>query len=258
MNPFFQKRTKPLIIAHRGASADAPENTLAAFREAIRQKADAIELDVQLTRDKQLVLMHDFTLNRTTSGRGLVTTKTLQEIKNLDAGIKFNNRFRNEKIPTLDEILMAFKTKINYVVELKINHTNPAFFAKQVYSTVANHNLTGQTLFLSFDPRLLTEIKKINSQAKTCWAFVPIFGWVPSSKLVSRFDALAIASKRAQPGYISRLHQLGKPINVWAGRGEIENFQAELHMGTNFITTNHPALLRNNCANPLAPPRHTT
>lgn len=244
MHAFFKERKTPMIIAHRGASADAPENTLAAFREAIRQKADAIELDVQMTKDKKLVIMHDLTLNRTTNGKGLVASKSLREIKKLDAGAKFDPRFRGERIPTLDEVFATFGKKINYVVELKFYRLNPGRFAERVYDTVANHGLVNQTLFLSFDHRLLIDIEKNNAAAKTCWAFVPFFGWTPPGWLVSRFDALAVASRRAKSGYTDRLHELGKPVDLWAGRGEDEDYQDELRAGAEFITTNHPAELR--------------
>ena len=78
--------SRPLVIAHRGASAEAPENTIAAFELAVQQGADAIELDVHLSRDDQLVVIHDFTLERTTDGAGPVRDRSVQELKRLDAG----------------------------------------------------------------------------------------------------------------------------------------------------------------------------
>ena len=86
MNLFLQPRSHPLVIAHRGSSAYAPENTLAAFQLAAEQGADAIELDVDLTRDGQVVVMHDATIDRTTDGHGRVGDLTLEEIRRADAG----------------------------------------------------------------------------------------------------------------------------------------------------------------------------
>lgn len=242
MNAFFRKHSEPMIIAHRGASADAPENTLAAFREAIRQKADAIELDVQLSRDNKLIVMHDPWLNRTTDGRGLVYQKTLNEIKSLDAGIKFSQSYRGQRVPTLDEVLETFGKKTNYVIELKFYRLKTARFARMVYDAVASRGLLDNTMFLSFDYRLLVDIEKNNSAAKTCWAFIPLFGWKPAGWMVARFDALAIASRRASRSYTNRLHKLGKPVNLWTGSKE--NYSTEINSRSDFITTNHPAELR--------------
>lgn len=244
MNAFLRERQHPMIIAHRGASADAPENTLAAFREAIRQKADAIELDVQQTLDKKLVIFHDPWVSRTTNGKGLLRNKTLREIKTLDAGSWFDPKFRGERVPTLDEVLKNFGETTNYVIELKFYRANPGRFARRVYDAVASRGLLERTLFLSFDPRLLMQIEKNNSAAKTCWAFIPILGWRPPGWLISRFDALAIASRQASPRYTDKLHALGKPVDLWAMVGKDEDYRAELKAHADFITTNHPAELR--------------
>lgn len=242
MNVFLRARTEPMIIAHRGASADAPENTMAAFREAVRQKADAIEMDVQLTADNELVIMHDPTLGRTTDGHGLVHQKTLQAIKSLDAGKKFSKKFTNEPIPTLDEVLDSFGKQTNYVIELKFYRFTVGSLAKQVLEAVESRHLLEHVLFLSFDPRLLKAVKKLNAKAKTCWAFIPILDWRPSARSAARFDALAIASRHANADYTDRLHQLGKPVNLWTGSKE--NYATEISAKTEFITTNHPARLR--------------
>ena len=107
------------ICAHRGASNSHPENTLAAFREAIRLGVQMIEFDVALTRDKQLVLMHDETIDRTTNGKGPVSGKTLAELKKLDAGSWKDKQFQNERIPTLDEALAVMPENIWLNVHLK-------------------------------------------------------------------------------------------------------------------------------------------
>jgi len=107
------------ICAHRGASNSHPENTLDAFREAIRLGVQMIEFDVALTRDKQLVLMHDETIDRTTNGKGPVSGKTLAELKKLDAGSWKDKQFQNERIPTLDEALAVIPENIWLNVHLK-------------------------------------------------------------------------------------------------------------------------------------------
>src|SRR5262245_679720 len=106
-----------LVIAHRGASGTCPENTLAAFRRAVEVGADMIELDVQLTRDDAVVVMHDWTLDRTTDGSGAVGERALDELRPLDAGRWFAPEFAGERVPTLAAVLDAVPIPIN--VELK-------------------------------------------------------------------------------------------------------------------------------------------
>src|SRR5439155_1600574 len=110
-------RVPPLIIAHRGASGTCPENTLVAFARAAALGAHMIELDVQLTRDGAVVVMHDWTLERTTDGSGAVCDRTLAEIRGLDAGAWFGSAFRGTRVPTLAEVLAAVGLPVN--VELK-------------------------------------------------------------------------------------------------------------------------------------------
>ena len=111
--------TRPLRFAHRGASARAPENTLAAFREAVRLGADAVECDVHLSRDGVPVILHDDTVDRTTDGRGAVARLTLAEIRRLDAGAWFASRFRGERVPTLEETLDFARGRCGLNLEIK-------------------------------------------------------------------------------------------------------------------------------------------
>ena len=107
------------IIAHRGASAERPECTLAAIRRAIAVKATATEVDVRTSKDGHLVILHDKTLDRTTNGKGDVSQKTLAELKALDAGSWFDKQYRNERIPTLREVLKECRGKIDVLLDLK-------------------------------------------------------------------------------------------------------------------------------------------
>ena len=108
------------VIAHRGASADAPENTLAAFRLAAEAGATWVEFDVKLSRDGHCILMHDDLLNRTTDGRGEVAQYDLDELRKLDAGSWFNRRFRAERIPTLTETLaLCIERDLDINLEIK-------------------------------------------------------------------------------------------------------------------------------------------
>ncbi len=108
-----------VIIAHRGSSGSAPENTLAAFRLAVKAGVDMIELDVRLTADRHLVVFHDRRLGRTVQGSGPVWTKTLAELRALDAGSWFGSRFRGENMPTLQEVFLAVPRTVGINVEVK-------------------------------------------------------------------------------------------------------------------------------------------
>ena len=110
---------RPLRVAHRGASARAPENTLAAFREAVRLGANAIELDVHLSADGVPVVIHDDTVDRTTNGRGAVAAIAARDLRRLDAGAWFSSRFRGERVPTLEEALEFARGRCGLNIEIK-------------------------------------------------------------------------------------------------------------------------------------------
>ena len=119
-DPFASHDNRPiLIIAHRGVKKFAPENTLPAIEKAIKMKLDYVELDVRTTKDGQLVLMHDASVDRTTNGRGNVRDLTLNEIKKLDAGIRFSPNFKNTRVPSFDEVLQTINGRINVYLDWK-------------------------------------------------------------------------------------------------------------------------------------------
>lgn len=111
--------SKPLVIGHRGASGIAPENTLAAFKEALGQGVNMVELDVHLTKDDQIVVCHDQTIDRTTNGAGTIREMTLEEVQSFDAGSWFGEAFKGEKIPTLEEVINLFPEDVWINVEVK-------------------------------------------------------------------------------------------------------------------------------------------
>jgi glycerophosphoryl diester phosphodiesterase len=153
---------RPLIIAHRGYRARYPENTLAAFEAAIDAGADMIELDVLLTKDRKIVVIHDESLDRTTSGQGPVSDHTLSELKALDAGDWFDSRFREERLPTLEEVLEMVAGRIPINIEIKRSayepHHPPDAIEKQIAELVARKNARENVLISSFDWRVLERL----------------------------------------------------------------------------------------------------
>jgi glycerophosphoryl diester phosphodiesterase len=159
---------KPLIIAHRGASRQAPENTMAAFQRALELGAGGIELDVQLTADGCLVVIHDEMLDRTSNGKGPVKEKTLEELKRLDFGSWFSPEFRDERIPTLEEVLWLLSGWDGLLnIEIK---NGPVFYPgieKAVADAVLKYNRTNRTIVSSFNHYSLVQIRKYEPEIKT-------------------------------------------------------------------------------------------
>jgi glycerophosphoryl diester phosphodiesterase len=117
-------------VAHRGASGHARENTMVAYHKGVEMKADYIEIDVQMTKDGELIVIHDITVNRTTDGTGYVGDLTFEEIRQLDAGSWFGEDFAGEKMPTFEEILDAFRDKVGILIELKVPELYPGIEEK--------------------------------------------------------------------------------------------------------------------------------
>lgn len=156
------------VIAHRGASGTTPENTLAAFQRAADLGAGFIETDLQLSKDMRLVAIHDETLDRTTNGRGAISAKTLDELRQLDAGAWFENHhdtqqrkaFKGERIPTLDEVL-AFgrRQDIGLYLELKASGAGAADHV--LVAGLRGSGEIGRSVVISFDAKALARLREI-------------------------------------------------------------------------------------------------
>ncbi len=157
----FSQLPLPTLFAHRGASAHAPENTLASFELALSQHADAIELDAKLTADGEVVVIHDQTVERTTDGSGRVSQMTLAQLRELDAGSFFDIAFRGEKIPTLAEVfeLVGQKTFIN--VELTNYASLLDDLPPKVCALITRYGVESRVMFSSFNPVALLKAHRI-------------------------------------------------------------------------------------------------
>lgn len=158
----------PVIIAHRGASRQAPENTMAAFKRALELGAGGIELDVHLSADGHLMVTHDEQLDRTSNGKGMVRDKTFAELRSLDFGSWFSPEFKDEKIPELEEVLQLIAGWDGLLnIEIK---NGPIFYPgieKAVANAIGKYRLTHRTIISSFNHYSLVEIRKINPEIKT-------------------------------------------------------------------------------------------
>jgi glycerophosphoryl diester phosphodiesterase len=155
-----------LVIAHRGASGHAPENTLAAFKRAIALGATFIETDLQLTRDSRLVAMHDATVNRTTNGQGKVHDLTLMELRRLDAGSWFGSEFAGERIPTMDDIL-GFSKKHDVVFYLELKPGGSWGGEHALVGALRESGEIPRAVVISFDADILARLRKIEPTLMT-------------------------------------------------------------------------------------------
>ncbi len=163
MSPFIN-------YAHRGASAVAPENTLAAFMEALNQGADGIECDIQITRDGIPVVIHDESLARTTNGFGLVSQHTFAELQALDAGSWFHMKYAGSKIPALEEVLHWIGTNnLRLNIELKPSLDETKKLEQRVLSLIHHYKMNERTVISSYDARLLHSIRKISKLVETAY-----------------------------------------------------------------------------------------
>ncbi len=152
-----------MAVAHRGFSGAAPENSLAAFRKAIEIGSDMIELDIHLSSDGRIMVIHDETLERTTNGRGRVADLSFEELKRLDAGSKFGPQFSAERIPALEEVLALAKGRVPVNIEIK----NPSHgkysitrLTERAVAEVKKAGMSDRVVFSSFNPASLEWIKK--------------------------------------------------------------------------------------------------
>jgi glycerophosphoryl diester phosphodiesterase len=231
-------------IAHRGASAYAPENTIAAFDKAVEMKADYIEIDVQRSKDGKLVVIHDTTVDRTTDGSGKVGNLTFKELRNLDAGSWKSKQFAGAQIPTFDEILDRYHGKIGILIELKAPELYPGI-EENIAGKLKERNLdkpqNEKIIVQSFNHN---SMKKMNELLPK----VPI-GVLTSSSADTTEQALQEFSTYADyfnpsygivtPDLVNQVHSLGMKIGSWTVRSqEAANFL--LNVGVDAIITDYP------------------
>jgi len=164
----FHSLPRQLLIAHRGYKAKYPENTMAAFKAAMVIGSPMIELDVTLSRDRKIVVIHDETLDRTTNGRGDVREHAFSELRSLDAGSWFSPEFKGEKLPSLDEVFDLCAGKILVNVEIKTEaHEDPMpedGIEIQVLEKIRGYSMTDSVIISSFKEDVIRRISMMNGE----------------------------------------------------------------------------------------------
>jgi glycerophosphoryl diester phosphodiesterase len=243
----FLEVNPPLIIAHRGSSLHAPENTLAAFDLALRHGADAIELDAKLSKDGYVLVIHDQTVDRTTSASGKVSDMTLEKLKKLDAGSHFDITFQGEPIPTLDEVFETVGKQIIVNVELTNLSTPFDSLPEKVAEIILRHNLAHNTLVSSFNPLALRKIKY--HLPETPIGLLVLHGFIGKpflgrlGRIIVPYHTLHPETGAVTPQLVKRTHQLGRRIFVYTVN-QVNDMQRLFIMGVDGIFTDDPLLAR--------------
>jgi glycerophosphoryl diester phosphodiesterase len=247
-----QKNHKPMIIAHRGASAYAPENTLAAFKLAVKTGADAVELDVYQTKDQRLVVLHDKTLNRTTNGSGNVSDFTLDELKELDAGSWFDPKFKGEKIPALEEVIDALPDTTIIIIELKEgSHQSPGI-EEDVIEIIRRNKIADRVILKSFNQEVLQRLRKSAPEIPLCYVYafrLPFLGIVVD-KGISFGSIFKINVEYLQPhrlllsrSFVEKAHECGYKVISW-GVNSPNQIMKAIDYGVDGIETDYPNRVR--------------
>lgn len=240
----FDELPRPVIFAHRGASAYAPENTLASFELALRQGTDAIELDAKLTRDDQVVVIHDQTVDRTTEGSGRVKELTLAEMRKLDAGSHFDVAFKGEPVPTLDEVFKAVGQLTYINVELTNYSSVTDKLPEKVAMLVRKHKLARRVIFSSFNPIALIRIRRLVPEAPVGLLALPgkSGAWARGfpGRLIG-YHALHPEHNDVTPTLVKNAHRRGHRVFTYTVNRE-EDMRRLLGMEVDGIFTDDPVL----------------
>lgn len=234
-------RTAPQIIAHRGASAEAPENTLAAYRRALAIGVHGVELDVHLTADGEPVIIHDHMLDRTTDGHGPVGARTLTELRALDAGRWFGGSFAGERMPTLAEALDVLQA-VRVIVEIKTGLVRYPGIAPRV-GGVIRASAHGHVTVSSFDHPVLVEIKGVLPELETAVLYVARPVNAPRLARDAGATILHPHWSLLTPDVVSIAHAAELRVETWVVDEPADQTRV-IAMGVDAVMTNHPRRLR--------------
>jgi len=228
-----------VVTAHRGASGLMPENTLGAVALAMEFGADFAEVDVHLTGDGEVVLLHDDSLWRTTNGRGKIWEYTFRELSKLDAGSWYGPQFGNERIPTLREVIRLVKGKMKLDIEIKSNSMQKDL-PRRVMEVLQEEDFLDQCVITSFDRDVLVQIREFDHQV--------LLGLISSVGLPTNvhdpcFDWFMGHSFFIDAEIVTHLHSAGKQVHVWTVNRPLQ-MRRFIRLGVDGIITDRPDLLK--------------
>jgi glycerophosphoryl diester phosphodiesterase len=235
------ERGRVWVVGHRGAMGHCPENTMASFQRALDLGADWIELDVHLSRDGALVVIHDETVDRTTDGHGLVQQHSLAELKRLDAGAWFGAQFAGERLPSLDEVL-EWARDHNTVLDVEIKNA-PIFYdgiEEAVVQALDRFDMAEQVIVISFDHRAVQRVKALDERVSTgvLYSGRPADGGIGLAR-AARADALLPHWAFVTPSDVQEAHSAGLAVAPWES-SDPDVVRRLLAAGVDAIGTNYP------------------
>jgi glycerophosphoryl diester phosphodiesterase len=228
-----------MVIAHRGASAYAPENTVAAFDLALQLGCRHLELDVDLTRDGHLVVTHDETVDRTTNGTGPAGSQTLAELRALDAGAWFGPQFTGERIPTYAEILERYRGRAHLHTELK---GRAPYLASGVADLVRQYGMVEHVTVTSFHYQRLVETRAYAPELPTGWLVREVSDVTIAQARKLGLTQICPKADRVTPALVRRLHAEGFVVRAWGVVDEALMRQV-VDAGADGMTVNFPDTL---------------
>lgn len=241
---------KTEIIAHRGASHDAPENTLASIQLGWEQNADAVEIDVQFSRDGHIVVIHDNNTRKTAGVRKKVYAQTLAQLKALDVGRWKHAKWAGERIPTLAEAFAAIPEGKRLFVEIKCG---AECIPKFVEDFKASGRKAGQVVPIGFSLETMRQLKQALPDLEVCWVAAfrrTLRGWSPKAeKLIERatgagLDGLDVGGRGpVDAEFVLKVHQAGLKLYIWTV-DSVSKAKRLIAAGVDGITTNKPGWLR--------------
>ncbi len=239
---------KPIIIAHRGFSDEAPENTMAAFHKAISAKAHMIEFDVRLSADDEFVIFHDKKLERTSEGKGLVKKYAAKELTRIDNGSWFSSRFSRERIPLLHNIFALTKHNVTLNIEIKpdVESSNGIPVEEMLVEILAKERMLHRSMISSFNHKMIKRVKHLHHEIAAGIIYNPItnFRRSPSQLAAAARAEFFICSKyQVNHDVVNDVHENGLKIFVYGVSTERDAGRM-LRLDVDGIISNNPALVR--------------
>jgi glycerophosphoryl diester phosphodiesterase len=228
-------------VGHRGAKGHAPENTMVSFETGARMGVWAVETDVHLSKDGEVVIMHDHTVDRTTNGQGFIKDMTVAELKQLDAGSWFDPKFAGQRVPTLAELLAWAKDRVPVAIEIK---NGPIYYPGIAGKTIAllrQYDMLHQAILISFDHFVLREARLIEPDVITGILYVG--GLVDAIAAARAAGANAIHPNWAfiTPDLVHAAHEAGMGISPWCPN-DLPTIRLLADMGVDSIGSDYPDL----------------
>lgn len=235
-------RERPLVFAHRGASAYAPMNTIPAFEMAVEQGADGIELDVQRSKDGHAVIVHDYTVDGTTDGSGLVREMTLAELKALDAGSWFGDAFHGLRIPTLNEVFAAVGRALYVNVEIKSDSAETDGIEQLVATVIESMGMQDRVLISSFNPLALSRFREAMPGVPIAFLHapnLPLNTQAIMQQLDLRYEARHPHESEVTIANMRQWQAAGYKVNTWTVNDPVRALELR-DLGVDGIVTDRP------------------